>query len=130
MEKQILEILKREFSDYGDIQIFKQEALERVAKELSSLMSADLRKELIKFCVYNENPNPYFQTSQKEAELWVDLYLQSRPDSKVVTDAEIEKWAENVDLLLLNTKVNVFMSELRRGIAIGIKAHRDGLITK
>ena len=53
MEKQIIEILRRNFSDYGDIQIFKESALERVAKEISELCKDESDANKVKLTCIN-----------------------------------------------------------------------------
>ena len=57
-------------------------------------MSSDLREELNKFSDFKDTMARIYDL--KEKNLVVDEYLQSRPDSKPVTDEMIEKWAKSL----------------------------------
>jgi hypothetical protein len=82
-DEEIIETAKNRFADttHG---MSKEVGFEESAKELSSLMSADLRKELIDYDVWLYSKGK--KSDAFTAEELVDLYLSSRPDSKAVTD--------------------------------------------
>lgn len=132
---EILEILQKRvtnaFNDCGNsysVIDAEEDDLKELTAELSSLMRTDLWKELIEFST------AIFDISTdylgKPIDKIVDEYLQSRPNSKAVTDEEIEKKAIEEGRNQYDLNEGLKMNAFIKGYSKGAKAMRDGLITK